>query len=72
MSEYKGERKHLRISLQLAQESLSNPFLLTEVSKNTKETARYGAQTEEKYQYNGAIVIFLPSLELMEGVLKRK
>jgi hypothetical protein len=62
----------LRISLQRVQEGLSNPLLLTGVSKNTKETARYGAQTEEKYQYSEAIVIFLPSLELREGVIKRK
>lgn len=61
----------MRISLQLAQEGLSNLLLLTGVSKNTKETARYGAQTEEKYQYNEAIVIFLPSLELRKGVLKK-
>lgn len=55
----------------LAQEGLSNLLRLTEVSKNIKETVRYGAETEEKYQYNEAIVIFLPSLELREGVLKK-
>jgi hypothetical protein len=60
----------LRITLQLAQESLSNPLLLTGASKNTKETARYGAQVEEKHQYNEPILIFLPSLELTEGALK--
>jgi hypothetical protein len=61
----------LGISLWPAEEGLSNFLILTGVSKNTKVAVRYGAQTEEKYQYNEANVIFLPSSQLRESVVKR-
>jgi hypothetical protein len=71
MPEYRGEREHLGTSLWSAEEGLSISLIFTGVSKNTKAAARYGAQTEEKYQYNEAIVIFLPSSQLREGVVRR-